>query len=215
MIVVGSVIVLALFLVTGWAVATEMFQQRSWRRRVETGDPRIVAALIEEAMTNWRRARPPRGLPAALWAGVQGAQIVAVTEDSASLSASAEGEFRTEEGRRVQVSSALEEAMALAARIVDMLLYDVPNLRLDTVRVDIYSTFTAEGSVPVQRPILTTTAGRPQADALPWETMTPPEILGRFQTHYIRTASGQAAPIDLPPVEGEPPMPAEPSEITE
>lgn len=215
MIVVGSIIVLALFLVTGWAVATEMFQQRAWRRRVESGDPRIVAALIEEAMGNWRRTRPPRGLPAALWAGVQGAQLVAVTDDSASLSASAEAEFRTEEGQRVQVSSALEEAMALATRIVDMVLYDVPNLRLGTVRVDVYTTFTTEGSAPVQRPILTTTAGRREADALAWETMTPAEILGRFQTNYIRTPSGQAAPIDLPPVDGEPPAAGQTPEMTE
>ncbi len=211
MIVIGSLLVLALFLVTGWAIATEMFQQRSWRRRVESGDPRIVAALIEEAMATWRRARPPRGLPAALWAGVQGAQLVAVTEDSASLSASAEAEFRTEEGRRVQVASALDEAMSLASRIVDMLLYDVPNLRLQTVRVDVYSTFAAEDEAPVQRPILTTTAGRPEADAMTWEAMTPSEILGRFETHYLRTPSGQATPIDLPPVEGEPPMPGAPT----
>ena len=103
----------------------------------------------------------------------------------------------------------------LASRIVDMLLYDVPNLRLETVRVDVYSTFAAEDEAPVQRPILTTTAGRPEADAMTWEAMTPSEILGRFETRYLRTPSGQAAPIDLPPVEGEPPMPGPRPEMTE
>lgn len=215
MIIIGSIVVLAIFLVTGWAVATEMFQQRAWRNRVAHGDSHLVAALIEEAMSGWRRARPPRALPASLWAGVQGAQLVAVTDDSASLSASAEGEFRTEEGRRVQVTSALDEAAALAAKLVDMLLYDVPNLRLDSVRVDVYSTFTAPTEAPVQRPILTTTASRQQADSLAWEAMTPAEILGRFQTNYIRTASGQAAAIDLPPIEGEPPTARTPVEASE
>jgi hypothetical protein len=202
MIVVGSIVILAIFLFVGWAVATEMFQHRSWRRRVESGDVAIVRALIEEALGSWRRARPPKGLPAALWAGVQGAQLVAVTADSATVSASAEGEFRTEGSQRVQVASALDEAIALAARLADMLLYDVPNLRLGAVRVDVYSTFTGEAGTPVQRPILTTTAFRSVADGLNWEALTPGEVLGRFETTFDRAPSGQGRPIVLAPVEG-------------
>jgi hypothetical protein len=212
MIVIGGLVVLAIFLVTGWAVATEMFQQRHWRHRVESGDVQIVAALIEEALATWRQARPPRGTPANLWAGVQGAQLLAVTADSATLSASAEGEFRTDDGRRVQVATALEEATALASKLLDMMLYDVPNLRLGRVRVDIYSTFAGEGGVPEQRPVLTTTAGRAIADGLTWEAMTSAEVLGRFATRMEPGPSGQGMPITLDPVEGEPPTPREPGE---
>lgn len=211
MIVVGSVIVLAIFLFVGWAVSVEMFQHRAWRRRVATGDIGIVSALIEEAMTTWRRSRPPRGTPASLWAGIQGAQLIAVTADSATLSCSAEAEFRTEEGRRVQVSSALDEAIALAARLLDMMLFDVPNLRLGTVRVDVYSTFMGADGVPEQRPILTATAQREIAEALDWEALTPAEVLGRFDAHYERLPGGQGAPIELPPVEGETPRPGPPT----
>jgi hypothetical protein len=196
-IIVGSIVVLVLFLVTGWAIATEMFQQRSWRRRVESGDEGIARALVEEALAAWSRARPPRGTPASLWAGVQGVQLVSATSEAAIVSASAEGEFRTEGGRRVQVSSALEEAMALAARLVDMLLYDVPNLRLSEVRVDVYSTFTGSDDTPVQKPILTTTALRADADEVAWEAMSPAEVLGRFDTRYERGTAGQAVPIEL------------------
>lgn len=211
MIVVGSIIVLAIFVVTGWAIFTEMFQQRHWRRRVAEGDVGIVAALIQEALNSWRRARPPKGVPAHLWAGIQGAELVAVTKDSATVSASAEGEFRTEGGARVQVTSALDEAIALAARLVDMMLYDVPNLRLGSVRVDIYSTFTGSDGSPVQRPILTTTADRAVADTLTWEALTPEEVLARFETRFDRSPSGQAQPIELDPVEGELPAPASPN----
>src|SRR6185437_14936424 len=109
--------------------SSEMLQHRAWRHRVESGDVDIVGALIEEALATWRRARPPKGTPSQLWAGVQGAQLVAVTTDSATLSGSAEPEFRTEGTTRVQVSSALDEAIALAARLIDMVMYDVPNLR--------------------------------------------------------------------------------------
>jgi hypothetical protein len=116
-IIVGALVVLALFAVFGWAIFTEMFQQRHWRRRVASGDLAIVVALIEEALAAWRRARPPRGTPAHLWAGVQGAQLIAVSESGATISAAAEGAFRSEDGRRIQVSSALDEAIALAAKL--------------------------------------------------------------------------------------------------
>jgi hypothetical protein len=210
MVIVGSIVILAIFLLAGWAVTVEMFQQRSWRRKVASGDVRIIVALIEEALSSWRGARPPKGVPSALWAGVQGAQLVAVTADSATVSSAAEGEFRTEGDRRVMVASALDEGISLAARLVDMMLYDVPNLRLGSVRVDIYSTFSGTDGAPVQRPILTTTASRAAADAVDWEGLTPEEVLGRFDTRFERTASGQPAAIDLPPVEGEPPQQAAP-----
>lgn len=205
MIVLGSVVVLGIFLFVGWAVSSEMFQHRAWRRRVEAGDVDIVAALIEEALSAWRSGRPPRGVPANLWAGVQAAELVAVTEDGATLSTSAEGEFRSEEGQRVQVSSALDEAIALAARLLDMMLYDVPNLRLGSVRVDVYSTFTGADGTPVQQPILTTTAERAIADDLTWEALTPAEVLGRFETVYERGPLGQGHVITLPPVVGNAP----------
>ena len=205
MIIIGSVVTLAIFLFVGWAVATEMFQHRAWRQKVESGDVAIVAALIEEALGTWRHARPPRGTATNLWAGVQGVQLVAVTEDSATVSTSAEAEFRTEEGQRVRTASALDSAVALAAKVIDMMLYDVPNLRLASVRVDVYTTFTGADGAPNQVPILSSTAERSIADSITWEALTPGEILGRFETHFETGAQGQSLPIVLHPVVGEPP----------
>lgn len=207
MIVLGSIIVLAIFLFVGWAVFTEMFQQRYWRKRVDSGDLDIITGLLQEALATWRRTRPPRGTAANLWAGVQGAELVAVDMDAATISASAEGEFRTEGNQRIQVASALDEAITLASRLLDMLLYDVPNLRLQAIRVDVYSTFAGAGGIPEQRPILTTTARRGVADSLTWEALTPAEILARFETTYERLPNGQGAAIVLPPVLGQPPAP--------
>jgi len=209
-IIVGAVVALAIFLFVVWAVSTEMFQHRAWRRRVESGDVDIVAALIEEAMNAWRRGRPPRGVRASLWAGVQGAQLVAVDTAAATISTAAEGEFRTEGSVRQQVTTALDEAIELAARLVDMMLYDVPNLRLARVRVDVYSTFTQGDGTPVQRPILSTVADRVVADGLTWEALTAEEILGRFETRYERGAAGQGVPIEAPPIEGTAPNPGPP-----
>ena len=202
MIIVGTVLGLAFFLLIGWAISTEMFQHRSWRKRVASGDNEIVEALILEAMAAWRRARPPREVPASLWAGVQRAELAAATADLAIVQSSAEGEFRSVEGRREQVSSALEEAFALAARLVEMMLYDVPNLSLGSVRVDVYSTFTADAGAAVQKPILTTTAHRSDADGIDWDALAPAEIVARFETAWEATESGLAAPITVPPIPG-------------
>ncbi len=208
MIIVGTVVILVIFLGVGWAVATEMFQQRAWRNRVAAGDTDMIGALIEEALDHWRRARPPREVAASLWAGVQGAQLIAVTGDSATLSGAAESSFRTEGGARTQVASALDEAIALASKLIDMILYDVPNLRLGSVRVDVYSTFSGDDGAPVQRPILTSTADRLTADDLPWETLTAEEVLARFETHYTAGEGGRPVPIELPEIEGNAPRPA-------
>ncbi|MBH77940.1 MAG: hypothetical protein CL897_06905 [Dehalococcoidia bacterium] len=200
MIIVGTVLGLACFLFIGWVISTEMFQQRSWRRRVASGDHMIVEALILEAMAAWRRARPPRDVPASLWAGVQRAELATATTSLAVVQSSAEGEFRSVDGHREQVSSAIDEAFALAARLVEMMLYDVPNLSLGSVRVDVYSTFTADGGAALQKPILTTTACRPEAEGIDWEELAPVEILSRFETIVHVSEDGLATPIVLPPI---------------
>ncbi|GBD23601.1 hypothetical protein HRbin29_01269 [bacterium HR29] len=205
MIVVGSLIVLALFVLVGWAVSVEMFRHRWWRRRVESGDLRVIAGLILEAMAGWRRSRPPRDLPAAVWAGICSAELVAVSAECATVSAVAEPEYRSEGGQRVLATPLLDVAQWVAVRLVDMMLYDVPNLRMPRVRVDVYTTFTGDDGVPVQRPILSVTASRRAAEGLPWESLTPAEVLARFEARMRLGPAGQPLPIDLPEPEGVPP----------
>jgi hypothetical protein len=201
------IIVTTIFVVFGWVVTTEMLQHRAWRRRVASGDIDIIAALIEEALTAWRRARPPAGISPGTWAGIQSAQLLAVEPDGATLSASADGEFRTEAGKRVQVISPLDEAIAVAAKLLDLMLYDVPNLRLGTVRVDVYTTFSDPDGTLVQRPILTATADRAVAEDLQWDALTAAEILGRFEATYVRDPAGRPIAIDLPAIPGQTPRP--------
>lgn len=208
MLIVGSVVILGIFLLVGWLVSVEMFQQRVWRRRVEHGDTAIIAALMEEAMTGWRRARAPKGIEPSIWAGVQGAQLAAVTVDSATITTATEPHFRMEQGTRREVASALDQGMAVAARIVEMVLYDVPSLRLYEARVDVYTTFVEAGGKPVQRPILMVVADRPTAEELSWSTLRPEEIISRFEARYDRGSGNEALPIQLPPIEGDlPPAP--------
>lgn len=207
-IVLGSLMALAVFLFVGWAVSAEMFQQRAWRKRVSTGDVDIIGALIEEAMAYWRRGRIPRGMPGHRWAAVQGAELVAVEPGGATFSASAVPEFRAEGGRRVKVSSDLEEAAALAVRLLELLMFDVPNLRLGLVRVDIFASL-GSADEAVQQPILSVTADRATADELDWDGLTPAEVLTRFEALWAEERDGAIIPITLQPIEGVRPRPAE------
>jgi len=207
-IVVGSLVVLAIFLFVGWAVSAEMFQQRAWRQRVATGDVDIIGALIEEAMAYWRRGRIPRGMPGQRWAAVQGTELVAVEPGSATFSASIVPEYRAEGGRRVKVSSDMEEAAALAAKLLELLMFDVPNLRLAQVRLDIFASLGA-GDDSTQQPILSATADRATADELDWDSLSAREVLDRFDTVWAEERDGAIIPITLRPIEGVRPRPAE------
>jgi hypothetical protein len=209
MIVIGTIVVLAIFVFVGWAVSAEMFQQRAWRRRAEEGDPDIIGALVNDSLVRWKRARPPKDAPANQWASIQQAEVVAVTGDGATLSTSLVLEYRTAEGRRVPTSPPLQEAIAVGARLLDMVLFDVPNLRLGTVRVDVYADFAAEGGGTAQLPVLSSTASRAIADSIFAEELTAAEVLRRFDTLYHPTEGFEIKPIELPPVEGVSPRPAE------
>jgi hypothetical protein len=208
MIVIGLVVVLAIFVFVGWAVSAEMFQQRAWRRRALEGDPDIIGALLNDSLERWRRARPPKDMAANQWASVQQAEVVAVTGDGATLSTSLVLEYRTADGRRTPTSPPLDEAVAVAARLLDMVLFDVPNLRLGKVRVDIFADLPADGGVS-QQPVLSSTADRATADAIFAEELTASEVLRRFDTLYHPVDGFEIRPIVLPPVEGVPPRPAE------
>ena len=209
MIVIGMVIVLAIFVFVGWAVSTEMFQQRTWRRRAEEGDPDIIGALINDALGRWRRGRPPKGVPANRWASIQQAEVVAVGPGIATLSTSLVLEYQTVEGRRIPTARPLDEAIEAAALLLDLILFDVPNLRLPRVRVDLYSDFPAEAGGTVQEPILSSTASRAVADELFSESLQAVEVLRRFDTIYHPSEGSELHPIVLPPAEGSRPRPAE------
>src|SRR5262249_37751889 len=153
----------------------------------------------------------PKGVAASLWHGIQTAEVAGVGRDFINLICSAEGEYRIVEGKRQEVSSPLEEGMKLASALLERLFYDVPNVRLSIVRVDVYTTFRAVDGTPEQKCILTTYAERADAERLPWEELLPREILARFETRYELNERGAARPIEPgPPLADEPePEPAD------
>ncbi|HZU76875.1 MAG TPA: hypothetical protein VFA70_08945 [Dehalococcoidia bacterium] len=204
-----AVSVLGLFI--AFVILQETFMQRHWRDLVQRGDTWAIRTLVEQEIERWRGMRVPKGVDAALWHGIQTAEVASVGRDFINIICSAEGEYRIVGGVRQEVSSPLDEGMKLAAALLERLLYDIPNVRLYQVRVDVYTTFRSEDGTPEQKCILTTCAERPEAEHLPWDELRASEILARFDTRYQLNQRGAALPIDPGPVlaEDEEPLQAE------
>ena len=193
---------LFLFLGFGWLITREMIQHRSWRKKLEGGDDKLVAVLINQALSTWQKSKTPNNFPSTAWSSLQRSQLVAVTESSANISTSCEPSYRTVKGQREQISSALDEAIPVAAKLIDQLFFDVPNLQLERIRIDIFTTFPSKNDSLVQQPILTTTAIRSVAKELKWDTISEVEVLIKFTTHYAKSPDGGPITIVLPEVEG-------------
>lgn len=199
-----AVLGLAIFgLILTYILLQETRAHTYWRRLVAKGDLNAIRMLLEQELERWRTMRVPKGMPASLWHGIQTVALVAVGPDAAQVSCAAEGEYRFTGGRPQEVVSALDAGMRVAAKLIEMILYDVPNLYLHEVRVDVFTTFHDEHGVPEQRCILSVVADRPTADEIDWEALLPAEIINRFDSAYHVNVLGLAEPIDPgPPLEG-------------
>ena len=194
-IAIAILVVLGLFVIVGWVIVQGTRAQLAWRKLVDAGDVDAIRTLVGDEITRWKSMRMPKGADASVWHGVQSAELIDVRPDGVRLSASAEGQFAVDGGQRREVSSALRQGMAVSAKLADMVLYDIPNVKLDHAQIDIYSTFRdAEGSA--QRCILTTTAKRELADVMDWDELDPEEIVRAFGGRYSLDDRGQALPID-------------------
>jgi hypothetical protein len=116
--------------------------------------------------------------------------------------------------RREQVTTPLDASKRLAAKIIEMVMYDIPEVKVGLVRVDVYSTFpTAIGGIE-QGCILTTTATREQANTADWDAASPSEIVDTFATRYEVDPAGAPRPIDPGvPLENEPLEQSMPPEV--
>jgi hypothetical protein len=82
------------------------------------------------------------------------------------------------------------------AKLADMLFYDIPNVRLPRVRIDVYSTYRDETG-GAQQCIMTTTCDREIAAELDWDETSAEEIVASFGGRYRLDDRGNALPIDI------------------
>lgn len=193
--VVGIAFVLFLFVVVGWVIVQGTRAQMAWRTLVEQGDVSAIQTLVGDEVAHWKSMRMPKGVHPGVWHGVQSAELIAATPDGVRLSASADGQYAMVDGQRREISGALREAMKITARLADMVLYDIPNVKLPTAQIDVYSTY-RDGAGSGQQCILSTICGREVADALPWDEMDAEEVVRAFGGRCSLDDRGNPLPID-------------------
>jgi hypothetical protein len=193
--VIASAFILLLFIIIGWVIVQGTRAQLSWRKAVLDGDTQVIDMLVREEVGRWKTMRPPKGVSPEVWRGVQSAELMEVEPEGVRLATTAEGRYEQVEGQRREVNSALFQGMDVAAKVADMTLYDIPNVMLPWVRVDVYSTYRDE-SGSSQRCILTVTADRDLADKLAWDEMTGEEVIRAFGGRYSLDDRGNPLPID-------------------
>lgn len=193
----GILVIVLIFIVVAYIVLQGTRASMAWRRAAAGGDLDVIRRLLEESIADWRSMKRPKEIAPDVWRGVQSADLVDVGPDSTRVSCQVESEYRLMDGRWVEVANALEEGMAVTARLADMLLYDVPNLHLASARIDVYTSFRDPEGGSQRACILTTTARREAARQVDWETWTPAEIVEDLGGRYRRGERGDALPIEL------------------
>jgi hypothetical protein len=200
-----GIAVLGLFL--AYVVWQGMRAANKYRELAAAGDIATIRLIVDEAMADWRSGRPPKGIPPAVWLGVQTMEVVDVGPDHVHVTCSAEGEYKMVESRWLETKSPLQEAMAIAAKVTEMLLYELPHLKLSRVLVDVYTTYRDAAGARRER-ILACDARREEARQIDWDEWTPQQITDRLGARYRLGEHGQALPLSpngetlQPPVEG-------------
>ena len=194
---IGFAVIAAFFAGVGLLLFKEARTHRFWRQLVAQNDMEAIRGILDQELEHWRTQRPPKDVSAAVWAGVQGLNLVSASAQHVRVSTSADPEFGAVEGKREQVASSLDTAYSTALRLVEMIFYDVPNFRPAHVRVDVYTTFRSAEGAAEALPILCVEADRAAAMSLDWNL--PPAVLAReFGTTANRAPSGEPRPIALP-----------------
>ena len=215
---VAAILIFLLFTLIGFVLFKEVRTHIFWRRLVAEGDFEAINGILIGEINRWRTQRPPKGTSAAVWAGVQGMELLAGSGQFVHVSTTAEAEFRVVDGKRVQVATAYDTAVSTVSKLTEMLLYDVPNLRPGFVRVDVFTTFRNEDGSAIARPILSSLADRVRAAPIDWDSGDSHAIVAGFDLVVRISDSGEALPVELPPVPPElaatlpVPEPAEPAE---
>jgi hypothetical protein len=195
---IGIAVVMVILLFTGYVIVQETRAQLHWRELVAQGDVDAIRQLIESEVEAWHTQRVPRGTPALLWHGVQTVELLDVDATSARVSCNAEGEYALVDGRRVETSSPLDEGMKITKKIAEMMLYDVPNVKLDQAQIDVYTFFRTEGGAAEPRCILSTRVNRHSVEQVDWDEI---EAADFAELTGARFAPGGAGVTAIDPYE--------------
>jgi hypothetical protein len=193
--VVGIVVIALFFAFVAYIVFTEARTHRFWRRRVEAGDLEMITQLLNAEVSGWRTERPPKGMAASVWQGIQSVEVIEVGQDYVRASTIAEPQFALVGGTRRQVSSSVDEARRITAKLAERFFYDVPHVRFQRVQLDVFTTFSEPSGEATQRCIMSTLASRDAAGEVDWDADPPEAVAERLGAHYDVDVHGTPHPI--------------------
>ena len=179
-----------------YIIFQEMRTHRFWRQKVEEGDLEMIRQLVLAEVERWRTESPPKGTPAAVWQGIQGVELVEIGREFIRASTTAEAQFAMVGDARRQVSSALDGAKRITARLAERLFYDIAHVRPERLQIDVYTTFQEVGGEATQRCILSTLAQRAAVAEIDWDNDPPEVIAEQLGARYELDSQGAALPIE-------------------
>jgi hypothetical protein len=192
----GIIFVILILIFVSYAIVQETRAQLHWRGLVQGGDLDAIRSLVEDEIQRWHSERVPRDTPALLWHGIQTVELIDVTATAARVNCSAEGEYSLVDGRRIETSSPVAEGMKVTQKIADMLLYDIPNVRLDFVQIDVYTSFRDERGHADTRCILSSIVRRQDVEDLDWEATPAQQFIEIVGGRFAVDASGAIAEVE-------------------
>lgn len=192
----GILVVMFLFAFFGWVIFKEALAHRFWQNKVEEGDLDMITQLVQSEVERWRTERPPKGMPATVWQGIQGVEVVEIGRDYVHVSSTSEPQFAMVAGQRRQVSNAIDEAKRISAKLAERLFYDIPHVRAERAQIDVYTTFHEADGAATQRCILTVVANREDAATIDWDNDPPEVIAEQLGARYQLDGRGVPQQID-------------------
>jgi len=152
-----------LFLIVTYIVVQGTRAALAWRKAAAEGDVKVIRDIVEDSLGAWRSMKRPKEVPEEVWRGIQSMQIVEVDAELVRVSCQAEGDYRLLNGRWMETANPLREAMAVAAKGLDVLLYELPHYKPGRVQIDAYMTMREADHATERVCILSTTATRDDA----------------------------------------------------
>ena len=191
------------FLVLAYIVVQGTRAALAWRKAAADGDVGVIRDIVEETLGVWRSMKRPKEIPPDVWRGVQSVQFVHCEADFVRVSCQAQSEYKMYEGRWIEMRNPLQEGMAVAAKLAEMLFYELPHYRADRIQVDVYTSFREGDGFSRNECILSIEATREAARDVDWDEWTAKDIVDALGARYRLGEHGQPLPIKVspPPVE--------------
>jgi hypothetical protein len=168
----------------------------AWREAAKNGDTKVIRDIVEDALKVWSSQKRPKPVPPEVWRGIQSMQLAGVAADYVRVSCIAGSEQKMLDGRWVEIRNPLQEGVAITARAADMLFWELPHYRPETVQIDVYTDYREEEGRTRRECIISTRANRADAAALDWEEWTAEQIVNALGAVYSLNSNGRPVPIE-------------------